>query len=64
MRRIRKGARDGQGAGSEMAQLSHLETKAGSHLVSDLFKDQVSLAEAGAMWNLSGWDGKEDEGLG
>lgn len=39
-----------------MAQLlSHLETKAGSHLVSGLSKDQVSFAEACAVWNLSGW---------
>lgn len=46
-----------------MAQLlSHLETKAGSHLVSGLSKDQVSFAEACAVWNLSGWDGRKMRG--
>lgn len=46
-----------------MAQLlSHLETKAGSYLVSGLLKGQVRLAEAWAMWGLSGWDGRKRSG--
>lgn len=46
-----------------MAQLlSHLETKAGSHPVSDLYKGQVRLAEAWAVWAFSGWDGRKRRG--